>query len=103
MAKKITPFKRSFIITLCLCVAVFVSCSPDPGTEGKNKVALVTSLEESPYHVEVKIFRLPESARDMSYMSYSLNMGKDGFLYFGIGNNHQNGHLFPKSPSQEAK
>jgi hypothetical protein len=71
-------------------------------TDGRDKLTRVTSRKESPYQVELKLFRLPEGSRDMNYMTYGLNMGKDGFLYFGVGDNDQNAHLFRLDPEKEA-
>ncbi len=101
MFKKSTQLKLTFAIVLGLCMGILFLYFPGAQEEDKDKLALVTSLTESPYQVEVKIFRLPKSARGMKYFSYGLNMGKDGFLYFGVGDNQENAHFLRFDPVTE--
>jgi hypothetical protein len=76
------------------------SCSNDVD-HGLDRVAVTTSLADTPYEVEVKLFRLPGGPRDLNHFTYSLEMGKDGSLYFGVGDNRDNGHLLRYDPATE--
>jgi hypothetical protein len=100
-------FRRAAIAVHCLFAAgvslvliVLPSCSNELGG-GRDRVAVTTSRESSPHEVEVKLLRLPEGSRHLNHFTYSLKMGKDGFLYLGVGDNSDNGHLLRFDPSTE--
>jgi hypothetical protein len=85
---------------VALGLAVLPACAKDLG-DGVDRVALRTSRSDSPYEIELKLFRLPEGSRHLNHFTYSLKMGKDGFLYLGIGDNRDNGNLLRFDPATE--
>ena len=87
-------------VVVSLLLSVLSSCSSHVG-DGQDKVAVTTSRSDSPYEIEIKLFRLPEGSRHLNHFTYSLKMGKDGFLYFGVGDNSKNGNLFSYDPGTE--
>jgi hypothetical protein len=88
------------VVAACLVPAGVPSCSNDLDG-GLDRVAVTTSLADSPYEVEVKLFRLPEGSRHLNHFTYSLKMGKDGSLYLGVGDNTDNGSLLRFDPATE--
>lgn len=89
-----------FALVLSLVLFALPSCSHDL-RGGQDKVAVTTSQRNSPYDIEIKLFRLPEGSRHLNHVTYSLQMGKDGFLYFGVGDNSKNGNLLRFDPATE--
>jgi hypothetical protein len=87
-------------VAVSFVLSVLPSCSNHVGG-GQDKVAVRTSRTDSPYEVEIKLFRLPEGSRHLNHVTYSLKMGKDGFLYFGVGDNSANGNLLRFDPATE--
>ena len=87
-------------VVVSLVLPMLASCSNRPG-DGQDRVAVTTSLADSPYEIEIKLFRLPEGSRHLNHFTYSLKMGKDGFLYFGVGDNAKNGNLLRFDPATE--
>jgi hypothetical protein len=59
------------------------------------------SVADAPWRIELRTFALPETGDKLNHFTYGLNMGKDGFLYLGIGNNRDNSHLFRFDPRSE--
>lgn len=59
-----------------------------PG-DGKDGVSGVLAEPGVPYTVEFKIFQLPAGLRHYSLITYGVQMGKDGYLYLGAGDNHE--------------
>lgn len=94
------PLRRLLAVVVSLMLSVLSSCSNHSGG-GQDKVVVTTSLGDSPYEVEVKLFRLPEGSRHLHHFTYSLKMGKDGFLYFGVGDATKNANLFRFDPATE--
>lgn len=88
------------VAAVCLVPPAVPSCSNDVGG-GLDRVAVTTSLADSPYEVEVKLLRLPEGSRHLNHFTYSLKMGKDGSLYLGVGDNTDNGNLLRFDPATE--
>lgn len=78
---------------LSLLVALLAACSVDIPENGADLVNQTVSAPGSPYQVEIKAFQLPSGLRHFNHITYSLQMGKDGFLYFGVGDNVQDAHL----------
>jgi hypothetical protein len=68
---------------------------------GEARVVVTASAGDSPYDVEVKLFRLPDGSMHLNHFTYSLETGKDGFLYFGVGDNRNNGSLLRFDPATE--
>jgi len=87
-------------VVVSLVLSVLPSCSNYFGG-GQDRVAVTTSLGDSPYEIEIKLFRLPEGSRHLNHFTYSLKMGKDGFLYLGVGDNAKNGNLLRFDPATE--
>jgi hypothetical protein len=87
-------------VFLTLTVSVFPACSDDVGG-GRDRVAVTLSEKEAPYELEAALLRLPEGSRHLNHFGYSLQIGKDGFLYFGVGDNADNGTLFRYDPVTE--
>ncbi len=87
-------------VLVSLGVSVLPSCSADVGG-GQDKIAVTTSRSDSPYEIEIKLFRLPEGSRQLNHFTYGLKMGKDGFLYLGVGDNARNGNLLRFDPATE--
>jgi hypothetical protein len=87
-------------VGLFLLLAILSSCSKDFG-EGRDRVAVTTSLEDSPYEVEIRLFRLPEGLRHLNHVTYGLTIGKDGSLYLGVGDNVDNANLLRFDPATE--
>ena len=79
---------------------VLTSCTNDPGG-AQDRVAVTTSLSDSPYEIEIKLFRLPEGSRHLNHFTYGLTVGKDGLLYLGVGDNVRNGNLLRFDPATE--
>lgn len=46
------------------------------------------------YRVEFRAFAFPDTGDGMNHLTYGLNIGRDGHLYVGIGNNHDNSRLY---------
>ena len=87
-------------VVVSLLLPALPACSNNVGGE-QDRVAVTTSRRDSPYEIEVKLFRLPEGLRHLNHVTYSLKMGKDGFLYLGIGDNASNGNLLRFDPVTE--
>ena len=87
-------------IGVALVLSVLSSCSKGIGG-GQDRVAVTISREDSPHEIEVTLFRLPEGSRHLNHFTYSLKMGKDGFLYLGVGDNRDNGNLLRFDPATE--
>ena len=83
-----------------LVLSALPACSSNVGG-GQDRVAVTASRGDSPYEIEIKLFRLPEGSRHLNHFTYSLKMGKDGFLYFGVGDNTGNGNLLRFNPATE--
>jgi hypothetical protein len=83
-----------------LVLSVLPSCS-NHGGDGQDRVSATTSLDDSPYEIEIKLFRLPKGSRHLNHFTYGLKMGKDGFLYLGVGDNVTNGNLLRFDPTTE--
>jgi hypothetical protein len=94
------PMRCLLVVGVSLLLTVLPSCSTDFG-DGQDRVAVTTSLEDSPYEIEIRLFRLPEGLRHLNHFTYSLKMGKDGFLYLGVGDNADNGNLLRFDPATE--
>ena len=92
--------QRLLAVVVSLVLSVLPSCSNVDGG-GQDRVAVTTSQSNSPYEIEIKLFRLPEGSRHLNHLTYSLKMGKDGFLYFGVGDNSTNGNLLRFDPATE--
>lgn len=89
-----------FTVVVSLVLCVLPSCSNHVGG-GQDRVAVTTSRDDSPYEIEIRVFRLPQGSRHFNHFTYGLEMGKDGFLYFGVGDNSKNGNLFRFDPATE--
>ena len=87
-------------VVVALVLSMLPACSNHVGGE-QDRVAVTTSLGDSPYEIEIKLLRLPEESRHLNHIAYSLKMGKDGFLYFGVGDNAKNGNLLRFDPATE--
>jgi hypothetical protein len=94
------PMRCLLAVGVSLVLTVLLSCSTDIG-DGQDRVAVTTSLQNSPYEIEIRLFRLPEGLRHLNHFTYSLKMGKDGFLYLGVGDNADNGNLLRFDPATE--
>ena len=87
-------------VALAFTLAVLPACSTKLG-DGPDKVVVTTSRDDSPYEIELKVFRLPQGLRHLNHVTYSLKMGRDGFLYLGLGDNRSNGNLLRFDPLTE--
>jgi hypothetical protein len=90
---------RAFIVQsplagLSALLLLLGACSVDIPENGADLVSRTVTATGSPYRVEIKIFQLPGGLRHFNHVTYGLQMGKDGFLYFGVGDNAQDAHLF---------
>jgi hypothetical protein len=92
--------RRILTGVVSLVLAVLPACSNRVGG-GQDRVAVTINREDSPYEVEVKLFQLPEGSRQLNHFTYGLKMGKDGFLYFGVGDNVENANLLRFDPATE--
>jgi hypothetical protein len=84
----------------CCALSALQACSNHDSSR-REKIAVSASAGDSPYGIEVKLFALPEGFRHLNHFSYSLKMGRDGFLYLGVGDNVSNGSLFRFHPVTE--
>lgn len=87
-------------VTISAALPVLASCADDAGG-GQDRVALRTSAGDSPYEIEIELFRLPDGSRHLNHFTYGLTVGKDGLLYMGIGDNVRNGNLLRFDPATE--
>ncbi len=88
-----TSALQKLLTSWSLPVLLLMACSVDIPENGADLVSRTVSTPGSPYQVEIKIFQLPIGLRHFNHITYGLQMGKDGFLYLGVGDNVQDAHL----------
>lgn len=79
-------------------VALFLSigmaaCTAEPPAE-ENPVHGTLAVPDGSYRVEFQSHAFPDTGEGMNHMSYGLGVGRDGFLYVGLGNNRDNGYFY---------
>lgn len=77
----------------CALVALLASCSVEIPEDGKDLVSGIVTEPGVPYSVEYKIYQLPAGLRQFNHLTYGLQFGKDGYLYLGAGDNHEDMRL----------
>lgn len=87
---------RCAAIALLASVGVAACAPEDPMAENPLHAAWVDPTGE--FRVEVQAHAFPDTGEGMNHMSYGLAVGRDGFVYVGIGNNRDNAYLYRFDP-----
>lgn len=90
VTKLFAPRLRRLLVLVWVLLAGCTGQSPP----AEDAVSLDVSMPGSPYSVEFKAFAFPKTAEGMNHLSYGLRLGRDGYLYVGIGNNRDDSYLY---------